>query len=173
MKEIKNDFNSFVNDSDATNSAGSALLGRIKKQIENEKPSRQKVLLKLTGLHLAGSAMTLTICPQFGIKLFLSGNGLMDFFMKLSPNFCFVFCGAFYLAATFLLANIFMNYEEWLVLRRTRTLIIASTALLSLGVFMMLSPEVSFYSAVLWLFGASIGAEIMSLRKFSALVMVR
>src|SRR6185437_3003573 len=98
----------------------SSVLGKIKTEIEKTRPSKAQVLMKLGILHLASSALTLTACPQFGLRLFFKGMGLMNYFMKISSEACFVCCGFFYLATTFLLVNLFLKYDEWLIIKKSR-----------------------------------------------------
>ncbi|WP_413294118.1 hypothetical protein ACLSU7_03245 [Bdellovibrio sp. HCB185ZH] len=170
MKDIKNDFESFK--SDAGETAGSSfVLNKIRSEISATAPRKSSVAMKLGGIHLVSSFFTLMACPQFGTRLFFSGEGLMDVFMKISPAFCQTFCGAFYLAVTFLMARVLLKYDEWLVLMRSRVLTIGSVALLSLGVFAMLARGISFEAGLLWVFGAVVAGEMasasrMTLKKF-------
>jgi hypothetical protein len=161
MKDIKNDFESFKNDAGET--AGSSfVLNKIRSEISATAPKTSMVAMKLGGIHLVSSLFTLMVCPQFGTRLFFSGDGLMGVFMKISPAFCQVFCGAFYLATTFIIARLLLKYDEWLVLMRSRVLTIGSVTLLSLGVFAMLARGVSFEAGLLWIFGAIVAGEMAS-----------
>lgn len=161
MKDVKNDFESFKNDAGKT--AGSSfVLNKIRAEIARTAPKSSKVAVKLGGIHLVSSFFTLMACPQFGTRLFFSGEGLMGVFMKISPSFCQIFCGAFYLAATFIIARLLLSYDEWLVLMRSRVLTIGSVALLSLGAFAMLARGISFEAGLLWIFGAIVAAEMAS-----------
>lgn len=166
MKDIKKDFKSFVDD--AGNAAGSSfVLQKVQAEIAKSRPRTSSVAMKLGAIHLVSSFMTLMACPQFGLRLFFQGDGLMDLFMKISPTFCQVFCGAFYLAATVLLARLVLKYDEWLVIARSRLLTIAGLSLVSLGIFAMLNRGVSLQAGVLWLVGAAIAGELATISKNS------
>lgn len=165
MTELKKDFQSFAEDRSPAGS--SFVLNKINVTLAQELPSAWKVATKLGFAHAVGTALTMASCSQFGLTLFNTGHDLMHTFMDVSPLFCHSLCGAYYLAVTFLLARFFLNREEWLVLLRTRVLSIASVALVSLGAFSAISHEVTWESAVLWLFGASLGAELMTVSKRS------
>ncbi|WP_374035606.1 hypothetical protein ACES2I_07850 [Bdellovibrio bacteriovorus] len=163
MTDIKKDFESFAEDGSPAGS--SFVLNKINSTLQDELPSPWKVAGKLGLAHTVATSLTLASCSQFGVTLFNTGHDLMHSFMGISETFCHSLCGAYYLAATFLLARMILNREEWLVLLKNRTLSIASLALLSLGVFSSLSHEVTWESALLWFFGAALGAELMTVRK--------
>lgn len=165
MKDLKNDFESFANDT--SNAGSSYVLNKINATLDAQAPSIWKVAGKLGFAHSLGTALTLASCSQFGVTLFNTGHDLMHSFMNISETFCHSLCGAYYLAITFLLARLVLNREEWLVLLRNRTLSIASLGLISLGVFSSLSHEVTWETGLLWFFGAALGAELMTVRKQS------
>ncbi|MDG0817329.1 hypothetical protein [Bdellovibrio svalbardensis] len=168
MKDIKKDFESFTDESgsSANTSAGSSfVLQKIQNEIAKTAPKRTSVAAKLGAVHLVSSVITLTACPQFGLRLFFQGEGMMHYFMKISPTFCQSFCGALYLSVTFLLARFVLKYDEWLVVLRSRALSIATLALLSLGTFAMINRQMSFETGVFWIFGATLGAEAVSASK--------
>lgn len=160
MKDIKKDFESFA--ADTSPAASPRLLTGLQEKLAGELPSPWTVALKLGGIHTLSTLLTMTSCSQFGLRLFNTGHDLMHTFMNISPTFCETFCGAYYLAITFLLARFLLAREEWLVLLRNRTLSIASVSFISLGVFSALSHEVTWSSALLWIFGATLGAELMT-----------
>ncbi|WP_413581392.1 hypothetical protein [Bdellovibrio sp. HCB288] len=167
MKDVKNDFESFKNDADQVSAGSSFVLNKIHSEIARTAPKKSAVAVKLGGIHLVSSFFTLMACPQFGTRLFFKGEGLMDVFMKISPMFCQAFCGAFYLAVTFILARMVLKYDEWLVVMRSRSLSIGSVALLSLGVFAMLAQGISWEAGVFWIFGALIAGEMASVSRMT------
>ncbi len=160
MKDIKKDFESFAHDS--SSNASSLVLKKIHAQLEKELPSPWKAARGLGIAHLASSFITLMACSQFGVRLFFEGAGLMHYFMKISPTFCMSFCGALYLATTFLLARLLLTPDEWLLILRSRGLSIASLALISLGGLSLASHEVTFETGLLWFFGAALGGELVT-----------
>lgn len=163
MKDVKKDFQSFVKEDGAK--APASLLSKIQDEIARTAPSMGTVFVKLAGIHLMASLLSLMACPQFGVHFVNHGHGLMHYFMQVSDTYCYIFCGAFYLASTILLARMLLNFDEWLVIKRSRAAVIMTLALVSLGAFAMHSKEVTFELALLWLFGAAVGGELISLSK--------
>ncbi|QDK37527.1 hypothetical protein [Bdellovibrio sp. NC01] len=167
MKDIKQDFESFSSEDAAKTAGSSFVLQKVKEQIALTAPKKSHVAVKLGAIHLASSVATLAACPQFGLRLFFEGDGLMHYFMQISPMFCQAFCGAFYLSVTFILARVLLKYDEWLVILRSRVLSIGVLALGSLGVFAMINRGVSFEAGLFWIFGATVAAELASASKYS------
>lgn len=164
MKDVKKDFASFVNQT-AEPSASPLILNKIHEEINRNLPSPWQVALKLGFAHLLGSFVTLMSCSQFGVQLFFDGGGLMHYFMSVSPSLCYTFCGALYLSISLLFARTVLNHEEWLVILRSRVLSISCLALVSLGGLSLASHEVTFKTGILWLFGAAVGGELVTLAK--------
>jgi hypothetical protein len=163
MKDIKKDFQSFHDDADLE-VAPMRGLGALKAQIEKEQAKPLSVAAKLGVIHILSSVLSLAVCPQFGVKLFGEGEGLMHLFMQISPTFCQAFCGAFYLAVTFVMARLILTPEEWYLLLRARTLTIATLTLVSLGAFFIMDRQMTLEAGALWVFGATIAAELISHR---------
>lgn len=160
MKDLKKDFESFT---DSSHPAGSSfVLNKIHSQLILPHP--WTAATKLGVAHIVSSVVTLSACAQFGVRLFFPGHGLMHYFMQVSPTFCMAFCGALYLACTFLIARLLLTRDEFLLISRSKVLSILSVALISLAGLAVVSPEVTFEASLLWLFGAVIGAELASLR---------
>lgn len=160
MKNLKNEFESF---SEETPERGSDfILQRIHSQIALEKPSLRKVALKIGGAHIFGSFITLMACSQFGVRLFFEGGDLMHLFMKVSPLLCEAMCGALYFVISILAARFILTADEWIQVQKSRTLTIASLALVSLGAFSLVSHEVNFETGLMWFFGAALGGELIS-----------
>lgn len=172
MKDIKKDFSSFASDLSSPR-VPAAVLKNIHAQIERELPSPWVVASKLGGAHLLGSLITLMSCEQFGVQLFFHNGGLMHYFMEISPTFCHVFCGALYFSLTFLVARVLLHNEEWLRIKQSRVLSIGGLALLSLGGFSLVSHEVTFEAGLLWLFGATVGGELVTLIKSPRMLLLR
>lgn len=124
-------------------------------------PRLPQVAVKLGLIHILSSVLTLMACPQFGLRLFFSGHGLMNYFMHAGSVGCFAFCGAFYLGTSFWIAKIFLGEFEWALLRRNSFLTLGTLAFLSLGAFTMLnSHEVNFEIALIWVLGGLVGGAI-------------
>lgn len=161
MKDIKNEFESFVQNSDHP-AGNSFLLEKIHSKLKL--PSPWTAATKLGVAHVISSLVILSACSQFGVRLFFPGHGLMHYFMQISPTFCMTFCGALYLCSTFLIARLLLTRDEFLLIVRSKVLSILSVALISLGGFALVSHEVTLEAGILWLFGAIVGAELASLR---------
>ncbi|MEO5969705.1 MAG: hypothetical protein ABIQ95_07230, partial [Bdellovibrionia bacterium] len=62
------------------------LTEKIIDQIHHDlNPSAWIVFSKLSLIHFVVGIVTLSICPQFGFRVFGSGAGLMGMFMELGP----------------------------------------------------------------------------------------
>ena len=150
------DFESFLESGHAQ--LEPTVLDSLKKEIF---PSLTNVAMKLGLIHLVSSMLTLMACPQFGLRLFFEGHGLMHYFMKAGSVACFGFCGAFYLGSTFWIAKIFLGEFEWVVLKKNSVLSLATVALVSLGAFAMINcHELTFEVGFVWLLGAIVSASI-------------
>ncbi|MEN0058984.1 MAG: hypothetical protein AAGB31_09125 [Bdellovibrio sp.] len=162
MKDLQNDFESFVQNS-SQESGSRHILNQVRQQIEKERPLRSQVITKMAIAHSIGTVVTLMSCEQFGLRLFFSGEGLMHYFMQISPTFCMSFCGALYFAISFLCARFILQPEEWLLIMRSRILSISLLALVTLGAFAIFSHEMRPENILLWFLGASLGGEGVSL----------
>lgn len=117
-------------------------------------PSAGQVFRKLFAIHLISSMLTLTICPQFGFRLIGEGHGLMHYFMFAGTYGCQVLCGGFYMLSTVLLAFFALNTYQMRTLARNSFLFIPALGLLSMGVFNIMSAEISLLINLAWLSGA-------------------
>jgi hypothetical protein len=149
------DFESFLESGHAQ--LESSGLENLKKELF---PNISGIALKMGLIHLVSSVLTLMACPQFGLRLFFGGHGLMHYFMKAGSVACFAFCGAFYLGASFWIAKIFLGEFEWAVLRKNSALSLGALSLLSLGGFSMMSLDLNFEAGLVWLLGALVSGAI-------------
>lgn len=132
---------------------------KIYKIVESDlNPSSWKVFSKLTFIHFISAALTLSVCPQFGFRLFGDGVGLMGHFMHLGHIGCMIACGVFFLGASLLMAIIALKTEEIKIIRKYRWVQIAALISMSLGAFIMLDTEIVFGFASAWILGNVIGA---------------
>jgi hypothetical protein len=125
-------------------------------------PSVAAVLGRLGLVHLASALVTLSVCPQFGVRVAGEGMGLMHWFMGLGDLGCAIACGAVFLGTSGLAAGLLLRPEEVRVIRRHRVLELGSLSLGSLGVFIMLNPAgiVATFAAA-WVFGSLLGAAAL------------
>jgi hypothetical protein len=156
-----NDYKDFA-DSVAP-SANAKILDGIHLKISQEKPSIANTAMQMGLIHIASSLITLMICPQFGVRIFFEGHGLMGLFMRAGSQACFLFCGAFYLGVTFLIARNFMQPDSWILIRKVRALFAGALALLSMGALTMIGQKLSFELGLMWFLGAYVSAWLTSL----------
>jgi len=127
-------------------------------------PNAWEVFAKLSLIHVVSALVTLSICPQFGIRIFGNGMGLMHYFMHFGPFVCAIFCGSFFVGTTMIIANIWLTAEELGTLRKQRFLQLTALLLLSLGAFIMADADILFGFTAFWLFGSLVsGISMMEL----------
>jgi hypothetical protein len=124
-------------------------------------PSWINVSLNLIGIHFVSSLMTLSICPQFGVRLVGQGHGLMAYFMPLGMLGCFTLCGLFYLMVTTALTKFFFNHAQWRKLKESYVLYMLSLSLSSLLLFSFIQGLFILHLSLAWLAGALIGAYLL------------
>ncbi len=121
-------------------------------------PSPYVVFSKLLAIHFATAVLTLSICPQFGIRLLGDGMGLMHYFMSFGTYGCLVACGAFFTGTSVLAAGLLLRGEELRKIRQNRWLELGTLVLLSLGFFVMKDAELIFGITLAWTLGALLGS---------------
>lgn len=140
---------------------GTAVSDRVLTRVRMDlNPSPFRVFSKLLAVHALTAVVTLSLCPQFGFRLFWDGMGLMHYFMALGPYGCFVACGSFFTGMSLLIACLVLRGEEIRKIRQNRWLELGALTLVSLGFFVMVSAEVIFGIAVAWLVGALVGSVL-------------
>lgn len=117
-------------------------------------PSFLRVLAKLGVIHVLTSLVTLSICPQFGFRLWGEGMGLMNVFMRLGEVGCALACGIFFLGASLLLASVILKRAEWRTIRNHRLLTVTALLLPSLGFFRIMDGVFFLEFSLGWLIGA-------------------
>lgn len=136
-----------------------AVSNRIFSEVHRDlSPLATAVFFKLFAVHAATAIVTLSFCPQLGTRIFGEGPGLMSYFMIFGHLGCMMACGFFFLAASLAVAAIFLRPEELRVIRNHRWAEMGSLAILSLGFFLALNPDVILSVAITWLMGALGGA---------------
>ncbi len=128
-----------------------SLVARVFRELS---PSLWAVGQKLVVVHLFASALSLSVCEQFGVRLFFEGHGLMGLFMHLGVIGCFICCGAFYLGSTLVLSKVLFSRPEWRKLRQHFVPIFLALTLSSLAVFWAVQGQIEFVIASAWLVGA-------------------
>lgn len=124
-------------------------------------PSPWFVFGKVTAIHAVVGFLSLAICNQFGLNPFNTSQSLTDWFMRIAGhNFCMLLCGTFFIATTYLLANLFLNLEELESIKRFEWLQTGIIGLISLAAFYFFGAELVGTFALLWIVGAFIGGYL-------------
>jgi hypothetical protein len=127
------------------------ILASVRADLE---PSGSRVLAKLGVVHFVTSFVTLSICPQFGVRVLGEGMGIMHYFMALGEPGCALACGFFFLGATLLAAALVFSRAEWRRLRSHRVLSLAALLLPSIAFFKLMGGEFPLEFSIVWLLGA-------------------
>ena len=125
-------------------------------------PSPLKVFSKLSLIHFFSAFVTLSVCPQFGFRLFGEGHGLMGYFMHLGSWGCTMACGSFFIGTSVFFAALVLKAEELRVIRNNKFLELGALTLLSLGFFLMLNTQIALGFLFIWALGSILGG-IMTL----------
>lgn len=121
-------------------------------------PNPWKVFGKVAGLHALVGFLSLGICNQFGLNPFQTSVSLSDIFMRAAGHhFCMFACGIFFVATTYLLANLVLTLEELETIRRHEWLQTGILSLVSIAGFHFLGAELVGVFVLLWLVGALVG----------------
>lgn len=124
-------------------------------------PNAWLIFAKLSLIHFGAGIITLSLCPQFGVRLFGEGPGLMKFFLNFGTYGCIALCGAFFVGVSLFISGLVLGREELRVLRRHKVLQISALTLLSMGAFIMADAEILFAFAAAWVLGSMIGGMAM------------
>ena len=136
------------------NSVTRSILARVHRDLH---PSAWKVFSKLALIHFFTALATLSLCPQFGWRLFGDGMGLMQYFSGLGDTGCGAACGSLFLGTSLLTATFLLRPEEVRCLRKNRLLELGALTLLSLGFFLMIHAEIAIGFGLAWLVGSVLG----------------
>lgn len=152
------EFEEFSQGSSESVQVPSSLFSKIKKRLF---PNPWVVFGKITAIHAFVGFLSLGICSQFGLNPFNTGYSLSEWFMqKAGHNVCMIFCGIFFVASTYLLANLILNLEELEAIRKFQWLQVGILSIGSLAAFHFFGGEIVMSVALLWLVGAFIGGLI-------------
>lgn len=141
------------------NQINQKILNEIKSRLN---PDLKILFLKLFVIHLTTAVVTLSICPQFGFAFFRTNLNMMDLFMKISPQFCDLACGAFFTTASVVSALVILSRDELRVLRHKQILTTLMITLSSIGLLIMFNPQLFVQFTLLWLIGC-LGGTLLSL----------
>lgn len=121
-------------------------------------PNPWKVFGKIVGIHALVGFFSLGICSQFGLNPFNTTYSLSEWFMRTGGHsICMVFCGIFFIATTYLLANMILNLEELETVRRYEWIQTGILSIGSLAAFYFFGGQIVLSFGFLWILGAFLG----------------
>src|SRR5688572_3507647 len=110
------------------NGIADSILARVQQELN---PGVWAVFSRLSMIHFFSAILTLSVCPQFGFRVFGEGMGLMHVFMSLGDTGCAIACGGFFLGTSLLIAGFVLKGEEVRTIRTNPVLELGSLTLLS------------------------------------------
>ena len=131
------------------------------------KPKLSSLLAKVFFIHIMTAVVTLSLCPQFGFKLFKLPVNLMHSFMAFGMPVCNFLCGLFFTATSIIVASFILNRDELRVIRFQKSLLSATLLLSSIGFFSIMNPNLFLEFSFLWLLGAVVGIVLTLKISFS------
>jgi hypothetical protein len=160
---MKSEWKSFEKEVASPSAKAPTLLAdRIFSRVRAElRPSVPRVLAKLGLFHAIASIGTLSICPQFGFRLFGDGMGLMEQFMALGTFGCAAACGTFFLGSSLGLSAVFFSRPEWRAIRNHPVLTLTALMLPSFGFFEIMDGEFFLDFSIAWILGALLTGWVM------------
>ena len=129
------------------------ILQTIKSKIT---PPLVPLVLKILCLHLSAAVISLSLCPQFGIKLFHFDINLMRSFMVFGLTLCHFFCGAFFSTLSTLVIWIGLNKDERRYIKFHKKMILALIILSSIGFFAIMRIDLFLEFSLIWIIGATL-----------------
>lgn len=110
------------------------------------------VFKKLFAIHVISAFITLSICPQFGVRFFSSiEHGIAGIVMQYGTIICGMFCGAVFMGTTAILSIILFKKSELAVLYKNSLWIFSVLATLSLIVLMLIGSIDTLVFTLSWL----------------------
>ncbi len=121
-------------------------------------PNPWKVFFKISGIHAVVGFLSLGLCNQFGLNPFNTNHSLSDWFMQTAGHsVCMVFCGVFFVATTYLLANLILSVEELNAIRKFKGLQVGLLSIGSLAAFYFFGGQMVLSFTLFWMLGAFLG----------------
>jgi hypothetical protein len=131
---------------------------KIKKDIyERLHPNLALLVAKVLFIHFSTAIITLSVCPQFGFKLFQLPINLMNSFMVFGMPFCNFMCGIFFTATSIALSAIILPRDSLQAIKNNRILTVSTLLLSSIGFFGIMNPDLFVNFSLMWLLGAVAG----------------
>lgn len=160
IKETNKEFQEFL--SESSERPPKILEEKVFNIVHKElNPGSWNVFSKISFIHMIAGLITLSLCPQFGFRLFGEGPGLMSYFLIFGIYGCTALCGAFFIGTSFFVSSLVLKQEEVNVLKRHKWLQISSVTFISLGAFIMIDTEIILGFALSWIVGSIVGGFAM------------
>lgn len=145
----------------------------ILKEIESRvKPKLSLILTKVFFIHALTATITLTVCPQFGVKFLKLPVNMMHSFMFLGMPICNLICGIFFTATSFSVMSFILKRDEIRFLKYHNIAATMTVVLTSIGFFEIMNPNLFLEFSFIWLIGAIVGS-MLTLEVSSRLVLKR
>ena len=125
---------------------------------EDLNPSRSKLFMKILGIHAAVSAVSLSLCSQFGIQSFPLYDAMNTFMKYMGHTYCLALCGFLYFAASSITFSFVLKPGEVRAIRKDRCSQLLLLIGISMGVFLCLGADVLAMTSIFWIIGALIGS---------------
>jgi hypothetical protein len=151
-------------------------MNKIPEKVNNEilntvfkklNPNLTQLIGKVFMVHLITAVITLSICPQFGFKIFRLPVNLMHTFMNYGMPVCNFLCGLFFTTTSMIVASIVLKRDEVRAVRYQKTLVTLTLILSSIGFFGIMNPNLFLEFSLLWLLGAVMGITLTLEAAFS------
>jgi hypothetical protein len=119
-------------------------------------PKLSTLLLKIFSLHLIAAIISLSLCPQFGFRLFDLNFNLMNSFMIFGMSFCQLMCGAFFslMSVTFILTG--LNRDERRYIKYHQHILASVILLTSIGFFAIMKIDLFLEFSLFWILGGTL-----------------
>ncbi len=121
------------------------------------KPRLSSLLSKVFLIHSLTAVITLSLCPQFGFKLFRFDINLMHSFMGFGIPICNLLCGLFFTTTSAVVSVLVLNRDEIRAIRYQNLLFTSFILLSSIGFFAIMNPNLFLEFSFMWLLGALVG----------------
>ena len=129
-------------------------------------PAKIPLLLKIFSFHLCSAIISLSLCPQFGVKLFNFDINLMSSFMFFGMTFCHFICGAFFSSLSTIIIWIGLSKDERHFIKFHKSWILALILLSSIGFFAIMRIDLFLEYSLIWIAGATLCSYLTLLTLF-------
>ena len=124
--------------------------------------SQPQVFLKAIAIHTGTAAITLSVCPQFGLNpLGTSSLNLFEAFMYFGHSVCSVLCGLFFIGMSLFSTQLLLSFDEWRVFQQNNWKLSAGLVATSLIAFAFLNADFNALYIEYWLAGTALAIFLL------------